>query len=419
MSIANAGYNTRMIGSFSRKKRDQDALYKVIEQRIFTAIAEGKLKPGERLPPAAQLAKSWGLSVGTLRQALQILAARGIVLRRPKFGTCVNPDLELKPGEESWSSASPQRHKAIEQSNCIAMVVPDVINADYATVMRGAESAAESANLNVVVGNSEDDQVRLNQVVRQQINRNVVGLIILTGKQMSLDFEVIREIQDAHVAVVACYRPIGLVEWPVVQSDGLYNTHLIARHLCDLGYKHIALYDFATDSELELQFKRNGRMGFILALNESGINPAPNLYLEYPLGASPKGRDYYVITDVEVDVVVNWLRQNPKVDAVLCVLPRLAAIVVQAIRKLGLNIPGDIAVAGMGEDGHLFGLGVDWLTTAQDKWSDVGRRACELLLSIHRGEPLPSGNIVLLKGTLAIGGSTDPSRSAKSALVQG
>jgi DNA-binding LacI/PurR family transcriptional regulator len=380
------------------KTRDNIALYKVVERRICNAISEGKLSPGQRLGSPQELAKSWGLSAGTLRQALQILAARGIVIRKPKLGTYVTP--EFDPSDAMWQPPP------IERSNYLAMVVPNVINADYATVMRGAESAAEAAKCNVVVANSEDDPKRLNQVIRQQVKDRVGGLIILTGKQLELDFEVIREICESQVPVVACYRPIGLTSWPVVRTDGLYNTWLVTKHLCDVGRKHIALYDFSTDSETELHFKRDGRMGFQNALLESRIMPDLNLNLEYPLSALPEDRAYYVIRDDEVDRVARWLNERPQVDGIVCVLPRLAAIVVRALKKLGKKIPADVAVAAMGEDGHLFGLGVDWLTAQVDRWSDVGQRACQMVLALREGETISPNTTVALKGSLIVGPST-------------
>lgn len=396
-----------MMRNLDLKNPDNTALYRVVERYICNAIAEGKLSPGERLQPPDELAKLWGLSTGTLRQALQILAARGVVVRRPKLGTFVNPD--FNPSRDINDQVTSPRVRATggrERTKCIAMVVPDVINADYATVMRGVESAAEAADYNIMVGNSEDDPARLNQVVRQQIKERVGGLIILSGKQQALEFDVIKSIQEQQIPVVACYRPLGLVDWPVVRTDGLYNTHLIAQHLCKTGRKHIALYDFATESDVELSFKRDGQLGFLSALNESGIILDPDLHLEFPLSTTPKGRAYYVIRKEEVDQAAQWFKSRPKVDAVLCVLPRLAAIVVQALKKLGRRIPDDVAVAAMGEDGHLFGLGVDWLTSLTDKWSDVGSRACELVLAIRGGQMVPPNTTITLKGVLSIGEST-------------
>lgn len=45
------------------------------------------LQPGDRLPTEAELAEEFGVSRVTLRQVMQVFAAEGVILRRPKLGT--------------------------------------------------------------------------------------------------------------------------------------------------------------------------------------------------------------------------------------------------------------------------------------------------------------------------------------------
>jgi DNA-binding GntR family transcriptional regulator len=52
-----------------------------IEDRVAEAIADGALRPGNRLPPERELAERLGVSRMTLRQALDSLERRGLVLR--------------------------------------------------------------------------------------------------------------------------------------------------------------------------------------------------------------------------------------------------------------------------------------------------------------------------------------------------
>jgi DNA-binding LacI/PurR family transcriptional regulator len=286
------------------------------------------------------------------------------------------------------------------------MVVPDLLKWDYAAVMRGVESAADASQMSIIIGNSEDNPARLNQVVRQQLNERVAGLFIATGRQMSLDFDLVREIQESRVPVVACYRPIGLVDWPVIRTDGAYNTYILARHLCEIGRRHIAYFDFTTDSDTEIDFKRDGRLGFLTALWEAQVPPDADLHLEIPYAGYPQDRSYYVISDEDVAPVAEWLSRRPRIDAVLCVSDRLAAQVVRALKKLGRDVPGDVAVAGFGHHGRLFGLGDEWLTSVDVKFPEIGRKACDLILEMRQGKVVPPHTRVTIKGTLAVGGST-------------
>ena len=52
-----------------------------IEDRVAEAIGDGAIRPGDRLPPERELAERLGVSRMTLRQALDSLERRGLVLR--------------------------------------------------------------------------------------------------------------------------------------------------------------------------------------------------------------------------------------------------------------------------------------------------------------------------------------------------
>ena len=60
-----------------------------IVERLEGMILEGSLKVGERLPPERSLAEEFGVSRPSLREAIQKLAARGLLVSRQGGGTYV------------------------------------------------------------------------------------------------------------------------------------------------------------------------------------------------------------------------------------------------------------------------------------------------------------------------------------------
>ncbi|WP_404979904.1 winged helix-turn-helix domain-containing protein [Caulobacter sp. BE254] len=60
-------------------------LYALIRQRL----SEGKLRPGARLPEERHLARLCGVSRTTVRGALALLDAEGLVRRRTRVGTVI------------------------------------------------------------------------------------------------------------------------------------------------------------------------------------------------------------------------------------------------------------------------------------------------------------------------------------------
>ena len=71
----------------------QQRLADVITERLEAMILEGSLKPGQRLPPERELAERFGVSRPSLREAIQKLAARGLLTSRQGGGTFVNETL--------------------------------------------------------------------------------------------------------------------------------------------------------------------------------------------------------------------------------------------------------------------------------------------------------------------------------------
>jgi DNA-binding FadR family transcriptional regulator len=58
-------------------------LYQRIVEQVETAIADGSLRPGERLPSERELVTQFGASRPTVREALRVLESNGLVRSRP------------------------------------------------------------------------------------------------------------------------------------------------------------------------------------------------------------------------------------------------------------------------------------------------------------------------------------------------
>lgn len=64
-------------------------LYKDVKQAILAALAEGEWKPGEVIPSERKLIERFGVSIGTLRKAIDELVAENIMIRHQGRGTFV------------------------------------------------------------------------------------------------------------------------------------------------------------------------------------------------------------------------------------------------------------------------------------------------------------------------------------------
>lgn len=60
-------------------------------ERIMEMIENGELSVGDKLPPEQEFAKQLGISRGILREGLAQLKVQGIITRKPKDGTYIQP----------------------------------------------------------------------------------------------------------------------------------------------------------------------------------------------------------------------------------------------------------------------------------------------------------------------------------------
>lgn len=68
---------------------DPRPLYEQIELQVRAAIGDGSLPPGERLPPARELAEDIGVNVHTVLRAYGALRDAGLIELRPRRGAVV------------------------------------------------------------------------------------------------------------------------------------------------------------------------------------------------------------------------------------------------------------------------------------------------------------------------------------------
>src|SRR5690554_3549440 len=83
---------------------EAEPLYRQIYERFLSAIAQGSLRPGDRIPSARALAKELGVARGTVEMAYSLLHAEGYVQPRGQAGTIITPGLR------ATAVSTPQPH---------------------------------------------------------------------------------------------------------------------------------------------------------------------------------------------------------------------------------------------------------------------------------------------------------------------
>src|SRR5262245_49976490 len=83
-------------------RQDPTDLYEQVAAEIRRAIADGEAKPGERLPPAKDLAAVLGVNTNTVLRSLRVLRDEGL--------------LEFRRGRGISVAGTPERGAVVQQA---------------------------------------------------------------------------------------------------------------------------------------------------------------------------------------------------------------------------------------------------------------------------------------------------------------
>jgi GntR family transcriptional regulator len=64
-------------------------LYRTVQRQLMDALSNGEWKPGDAIPPERRLAERYGVSIGTVRRAIDELVATNLLIRQQGRGTFV------------------------------------------------------------------------------------------------------------------------------------------------------------------------------------------------------------------------------------------------------------------------------------------------------------------------------------------
>ncbi|MFI6789650.1 LacI family DNA-binding transcriptional regulator [Nonomuraea sp. NPDC050383] len=267
-----------------------------------------------------EVARLAGVSVGTVSN----------VLNRPEL---VAPETRLRVQtavtQLGYVRNGSARHLRAGRSRTIGVVALDLSNPFVIDVLRGIESAAETADLNVMVVNSSKDATREARLLEMFEEERPFGVLITPvnaeGQEQRLGRLVSRGIP-----VVLFDSSSRHGRGCAVASDDVLGGRLAGLHLLERGHRHIA-FAGGPFTVRQVEERRRGLAGVLSPADELTVIPLPDLTVGTGRTA---GRE---------------IAARPPGDrptAVFCGNDLVALGVLQELTQYGLRVPDDVAILG-------------------------------------------------------------------------
>ncbi|MGA9254751.1 MAG: LacI family DNA-binding transcriptional regulator [Roseobacter sp.] len=218
------------------------------------------------------------------------------------------------------------------RSGTIGLVVPTIDNAIFAEVIQAFSDAVDAHGFTILVATHNYSLEREYAVLRKLLEHRVDG-VALIGLDHNAETFALIERQNIPAITVWNYDPAARLS--CVGADNHEAGRLAAEHLTSLGHRDIAMVFPPLQGNDRAQARFDGALSALQFEDDSRLQPR-----------STEAR--YSISDGK-EAVIELLSTVPHPTALLCGNDILATGAIHAARKLGLEVPKDLSVIGIGD----------------------------------------------------------------------
>lgn len=274
----------------------------------------------------------------------------------------------------------------------VGVIVHDITDPYFAEIVRGVEDVAESSGYLVITCSDERDAAREASYVRLLRSMRAAG-VIFAGS--GLDDPASHEELPRHIAAlrasgaaVVHLSPHALGA-PEVSVDNRAGIAAMVEALVRLGHRRICYLA----GPQALYVARERLAGYRAGLAAAAIEPDARLIVDSGFDA-----------DSGAQVIDRLFEDKPDFSAILCANDLLALGCLKRLNERGINVPGDVSVAGF-DDIAIAGMTSPSLSTVRLPLREMGRRGFEAAARMLNGQPVEP---VLLPTQVVLRDSTAP-----------
>jgi LacI family transcriptional regulator len=249
------------------------------------------------------------------------------------------------------------------RSDTIGLVVPDIANPFFATLVSAVEQEADRRGLALSLHVTLNRPGREISYVTALARNHVDGLIFVTNHPDGGDLAALIN-QTGKVIIVDEDVPNAMV--PKLFSDNEQGGYLVGRHLADHGHRRV-LY---VGGPQEMISTRRRSTGLERALKE---RREPFELMRYEGSFTVEfGRE----------AAHRFIAEERPATAIFASSDEIAIGLIEVLREAGISIPEEVSVVGFDDVGplHLF---EPPLTAIRQPVRSLGERALRLLLETH------------------------------------
>jgi LacI family transcriptional regulator len=316
-----------------------------------------------------EIAVRAGVSVGTVSHVINGTAGVREPLRQRVLAAI---------GKLGYQPSQLARALRRNQTAMLGMIIPDVTNPFFPSVVRGVEDIAYRRSLRLVLCNTDNDPRKEKLYLNELGSYRPAGLLVIPAAGSEITAQ-LKRLSNIDPPVVCIDRRPAQWEGDSVVVANESGACAAARYLLKLGHKHIAVIS----GPLHLTNAVERLNGFKHGLQEAGVTLLP----EYIQEARFDRRSGH-------QSALRLLGMLPRPTAIFACNDLMALGALVAVRELGLHCPEDLSIVGF-DSLDVVEFTEPALTSVYQPGYQLGATAAQLLLDRIDGLDHAPRNIVL------------------------
>ena len=332
-------------------------------------------------PTSRDVAERAGVSIATVSRVLNASPHVRPGVRRQVLR--VVKQLNYQPNRTA------QRLRA-KQSKVIGLIISDIQNPFFTSVVRGIEDVAYAHGYSLVLCNSDEDTEKEKLYIAVMRAEAVAGVILTSTTESNPH---VADLLAHHIPVIAMDRRIKNHKLDSVCVSNAQGAFAAVSHLIELGHRRIGFIGMP----LTRTPGKERLAGYENALREYGL---------------PRSRQLICLANAKQqgghNAALELLKRQPNLTALFAANNLMTLGALDALCERALKIPDDISVVGF-DDMPWAALLHPSLTAVAQPTYELGQKAAELLLARLQNPDKPTANVQLAT-TLIVRGSYGKAR---------
>jgi len=276
----------------------------------------------------------------------------------------------------------------MSKNNTIGVIVPEINNFFFSSILSGIEQVANTENFNVIVCQSNENYEKEVRDTKALISTRVSGVLASLCKHTT-NYDHFQEIIDSDIPLVFFDRICIGINTDRVVVDDYVGAFAAVEYMIQTGCKRIAFYS----SPLHLEISKNRKNGYLDALRKYGI---------------PVDEKLIRVCDTREEAIIitpEILDSPNRPDGFFAINDHCASGIMYAVKLAKLRVPEDISIFGF-SDGELAKACDPMLSTVEQHGFEMGKNAASLLLDKINGVTHGQYTNKIVKTNLIIRDST-------------